>query len=103
MLKDGHVVCEAVHTVGLRKKEGRWDPSGIGCHSVASAAEVNSTASIGRRSDEYWKSPRTSDLSHSSGWGCAANRSDSNPTVVRKQANAARARVARIRMNSGVR
>jgi hypothetical protein len=35
ILKDGHVVCEAVHTVGLRKTDGRWDPSGIGCHSIA--------------------------------------------------------------------
>jgi hypothetical protein len=35
ILKDGDVGCEAVHTVGLRKKDGRWDPSGIGCHGIA--------------------------------------------------------------------
>jgi hypothetical protein len=35
ILKDGHVACEAVHTVGLRKKDGGWDPSGIGCQGVA--------------------------------------------------------------------
>jgi len=33
--QDGWVGCHEVHTVGLRKKDGRWDPSGIGCHGVA--------------------------------------------------------------------
>src|SRR4029079_2912680 len=32
ILKEGRVGCEEVHTVGLRKKNGRWDPSRIGCH-----------------------------------------------------------------------
>jgi hypothetical protein len=27
--------CESTHTVGLRKKDGRWDSSGIGCHGIA--------------------------------------------------------------------
>jgi hypothetical protein len=35
ILKDGSVACEATHTVGLRKTEGRWDPSGIGCGGIA--------------------------------------------------------------------
>ena len=35
ILKDGRVGCEEIHTVGLRKKNGRWDPSGIGCHGIA--------------------------------------------------------------------
>jgi hypothetical protein len=35
ILKDGGLGCESTHTVGLRKKDGRWDPSGIGCHGIA--------------------------------------------------------------------
>jgi hypothetical protein len=33
--KDGVVGCHEIHTVGLRKTGGRWDPSGIGCHGIA--------------------------------------------------------------------
>jgi hypothetical protein len=35
--KDHFVGCHEVHTVGLRKTNGRWDPSGIGCHGIADA------------------------------------------------------------------
>jgi hypothetical protein len=35
ILKDGRVGCEETSTVGLRKKNGRWDPSGPGCHGIA--------------------------------------------------------------------
>jgi len=32
---NGRVGCPELHVIGLRKKNGRWDPSGIGCHGVA--------------------------------------------------------------------
>jgi hypothetical protein len=35
ILKDGRRGCESTHTAGLRKNDGRWDPSGIGCHGIA--------------------------------------------------------------------
>ena len=35
ILQDGRVTCEATYTVGLRRTDGRWDPSGIGCHGIA--------------------------------------------------------------------
>jgi hypothetical protein len=33
--KDGFVGSHEIHTVGLRKTNGRWDPSGLGCHGIA--------------------------------------------------------------------